>query len=249
MSRKESVTSTDTARHQRAKSAAASPRIGTKSVGASLRISDDRRRRSTLKRTAAAGAIGYLLGTFPSADLVGRFARVKIREGGTGNPGTLNTAVVAGKQWAAAVAVLDIGKGWGAAALGQRVSPTATNVAGFAAVVGHIFPVWTRGKGGKGVATSYGVVLGTFPAYALPDLAVAAGAARITANSTRANEIASLAWTGAALLWWRRDWPNLWGPRPTVALPITAALTSALLGWRLRRADRITDGDRWQGGR
>jgi glycerol-3-phosphate acyltransferase PlsY len=221
----------------------------TKFPSRSPSLGNDRRWSTTLIRTGAVGVAGYLLGTFPSADLVGRLAGVQIRKDGTGNPGTLNTAVVAGKRWAAAVAVLDIGKGWGAVSLGRRVSPTAANVAGFAAVVGHIFPVWTRGKGGKGVATAYGAVLGTFPAYALPDLAIAAGAAHVTANSAQANEIASVAWVGAALLWWRRGWPNLWGPEPTVALPATAILTSILLAWRLRQTDRVADGQRWQRGR
>jgi len=195
--------------------------------------------------TVAAVAGGYLLGTFPSADVVSAIAGVNIRLSGTGNPGTLNTAVVAGKRWASAVAVLDVGKGWLAAGIGARVSPAAANAAGFAAVLGHIFPVCSGGRGGKGVATSFGAVLGTFPAYALPDVVIAAGAAHMTANPARANQVASAAWTSAAALWWWRDWPNLWGPRPSAALPLGALSTSVLLAWRMNQPDPIIDGDRW----
>ncbi len=195
----------------------------------------------------AAVAGGYLLGTFPSADVVSAITGVSIRTSGTGNPGTLNTAVVAGKRWASAVAVLDVGKGWLAAGIGARVSPAAANAAGFAAVLGHIFPVWSGGRGGKGVATSFGAVLGTFPVYALPDVVITAGAARATADPARANQIASAAWTSAAVLWWWRGWPNLWGPKPTVALPLSALSTSVLLAWRLRQPDPVAGGARWGG--
>ncbi|NQU37498.1 MAG: glycerol-3-phosphate acyltransferase [Actinobacteria bacterium] len=188
---------------------------------------------------------GYLLGSLPSADVVSAIAGVGIRTSGTGNPGTLNAAVVAGKRWGSVVAGLDIGKGWLAAAIGARISPATANAAGVAAVVGHIFPIWSGGRGGKGVATSFGVVLGTFPAYAIPDLAIAAAAAKATASPVRANQIASTAWTGAAVLWWWRAWPNLWGPKPTLALPLGALSTSVLLAWRMNQPDSITDGDRW----
>jgi len=143
------------------------------------------------------------------------------------------------------VAVLDVGKGWLAAGIGARVSPAHANAAGFAAVLGHVFPVWSGGRGGKGVATSFGVVLGTFPVYAVPDLAIAATAARVTANPLHANQIASAAWTSAATFWWLRGWSNLWGPKPTIALPLGALSTSLLLAWRMRQPDPITEGNRW----
>ncbi len=188
---------------------------------------------------------GYLLGSLPAADGVSAIAGANIRASGTGNPGALNTAVVAGKRWASVVAGLDISKGWLASAIGAHVSPATANAAGVAAVVGHIFPIWSGGRGGKGVATSFGVVLGTFPAYAVPDLAIAAAFAKATANPVRANQLASAAWTGAATLWWWRAWPNLWGPRPTIALPLSALLTSVLLAWRMNQPDSVSGGDRW----
>lgn len=189
-------------------------------------------------------ALGYLLGTIPAADVAGKAIGVSVRAAGTGNPGAINASVLLGKRAGVAVGVIDVSKGWLAGALGQRVSPSAAYAAATAAVVGHVFPVWSRWQGGKGVATSYGAVLGVFPAYAVPDLAVAAVAARTTRHPRRANDISSLVWTGAALLWWQRRWPNLWGPAPTLALPLHAAMTSALISWRFRQPERITGGVR-----
>ena len=195
-------------------------------------------------RSTAAVLAGYLLGTVPSADVAGRVVGVSVRTGGTGNPGATNAAVLLGKRWGLAVAGVDVAKGWAAAALGQRVGPTTAHVAATASVVGHVFPVWSRFQGGKGVATSYGAVLGAFPAYAVPDLVVAAVAAR-TSNSPRlANDLSSVVWTGAALLWWHRRLPNLWGPAPTVALPLSAAMTSGLIAWRFRQPERVSGGPR-----
>ncbi|MDP9164971.1 MAG: glycerol-3-phosphate acyltransferase, partial [Actinomycetota bacterium] len=126
----------------------------------------------------------------------------------------------------------------------QRVSPTAAHAAAMAAVVGHVFPVWSRGRGGKGVATSYGAVLGAFPAYALPDLLVAGAFAKWARRPRLANDLSSALWTGAALLWWRRQLPNLWGPQPTIALPLSTAATSALIAWRFRQPERVMGGVR-----
>ena len=198
----------------------------------------------TLIPSTAAIAAGYLLGTVPSADLAGKLVGVSVRTAGTGNPGAINAAVLLGKRWGTAVAGVDMAKGWAAGALGQRVGPTTAYAAATAAVVGHVFPVWSRFQGGKGVATSYGAVLGVFPGYAVPDLLVAGVAARSTMHPRRANDVSSVVWTAAALLWWRKQLPNLWGPRPTFALPVHAALTSALISWRFRQPERISDGVR-----
>jgi len=193
---------------------------------------------------------GYLLGSLPAADVAGRLVGMSPRSAGTGNPGALNATALLGVRWGAAVGVVDVAKGWAAAVLGARVSPNAAYASATAAVLGHVFPPWSRFHGGKGVATSYGAVLGAFPAYAVPDLAVATVAARLTGDPRRATHIASAVWTGAALLWWRRRLPNLWGPDPTVGLPVSAALISALIAWRMRRPDRVRSNIRpgnWKG--
>ncbi len=198
----------------------------------------------TLTRSAAAVAAGYLLGTVPAADLAGRLVGVSVRTAGTGNPGAINASVLLGKRWGTAVAGVDMAKGCAAGLLGRQVGPATAYATATAAVVGHVFPVWSRFQGGKGVATSYGAVVGVFPAYAVPDLLVAGAAARLTKDPRRANDISSAAWTGAALLWWARRLPNLWGPTPTVALPLHAAATSALISWRFRQPERVSGGMR-----
>jgi glycerol-3-phosphate acyltransferase PlsY len=195
-------------------------------------------------RSATAVACGYLLGTIPSADVAGKALGVSVRTAGTGNPGATNAAVLLGKRIGLLVGAVDVGKGWAASAVGQRVGPRTACAAATASIVGHVFPVWSGFKGGKGVATSYGAVLGVFPGYAVPDIAVAAAAARTTRSPRRANDLASLAWTGAAVLWWRKRWPNLWGPPATVALPLHAAVSSALISWRFRQPERVAGGAR-----
>ena len=127
----------------------------------------------------------------------------------------------------------DVGKGIAASVAGRAIAGgVGTHVAGTAAVAGHCYPVWTGFKGGKGVAASVGQCFVGFPAYFFPDLALAAVTGSLPWWKQRAHTattLSALAWTGAATLWWRRDWPNLWGPQPTGALPVAAAVTSAMM--------------------
>jgi glycerol-3-phosphate acyltransferase PlsY len=109
------------------------------------------------------------------------------------------------------------------------------HVAGVAAVVGHCFPLWTRFRGGKGVATSFGQCLYTLPAYAPVDVAVAMSVARapgLRRPALVSVAVSSVAWLLAGVLWWRRQLPNLWGPRPTVALPLANAATVLVIASR-----------------
>ena len=183
--------------------------------------------------TVAAIAAGYLVGTFPTADLVTRLAtrgRVDIRATGTGNPGGLNAMKVVGAKWGVLVIVVDIVKGVVAGLLGWLIGDGAGAYAGATAgIAGHIFPVWTRFRGGKGVATSGGAVLVVFPIYFPIDAAVAALGALSTKNTERAIWISAPIWVGAALAWWLADLPNLWGPAPTVALPISALISTTMI--------------------
>ena len=82
--------------------------------------------------------------------------------------------------------------------------------------------------GGKGVATSFGQCIVTFPAYAPIDVALAMAVARLPGlrrPALASVSVSSAAWLLASLLWWRRGLPNLWGPRPTAALPLANAAT------------------------
>lgn len=192
----------------------------------------------SLIRLLAATATGYLAGSVPSADMAARLAThgaTDLRAVGSGNPGAFNAMVVLGRRWGYGVLVADIAKAAVACVAGQRLAgPTGGHLAGTAAVVGHCFPVWSRFRGGKGVAASVGQCLVTFPAYVPIDVGVAwAVSIRLRCSDYTATAVASAAWVAASLLWWRRGWPNLWGPKPTVGLPLAAAATSAVIFNRL----------------
>ncbi len=189
-------------------------------------------------RLAVAGGIGYALGAMPSAriaaHLVSRGA-VDVTADGTGNPGALNTMRLLGRLPGFAVAAADVGKGLGAALLGRRIAgDTGAHLGAVAAVAGHCYPPAAGKRGGKGVATSFGQCLGTFPAFAPLDVAVALVATRLRARRPALVSVATSAtcWIGAGAVWWRRGLPNLWGPSPSLALPIANAATSALIASR-----------------
>ncbi|MBM3672063.1 MAG: glycerol-3-phosphate acyltransferase [Actinobacteria bacterium] len=163
--------------------------------------------------TVAAAAAGYFVGTFPTADLVARIAtrgRVDLRTAGSGNPGGLNAMHVVGAKWGVLVIVVDIIKGVVAGLVGWLIGDEPGAYAGATAgIAGHIFPVWSRFRGGKGVATSGGAVLVVFPIYFPIDAAVAAIGALSTRNTDLAIFISAPIWVGAALAWWLADLPNL----------------------------------------
>jgi glycerol-3-phosphate acyltransferase PlsY len=191
----------------------------------------------------AAAVAGYLLGTVPSADVAARLAGAgDLRAAGSGNPGAANAIAVLGPRFGLAVLVADVAKGALAGVAGRRLAgPSGAHAAGTAAVVGHCYPVWTGFRGGKGVATSAGQCLATFPAWTPLDLALAGATAaspRWRRRSFAATAVASAGWVSAGLVWWRRHWPNLWGPPPTAALPAAAAASSAVILWRFARSPR-----------
>lgn len=193
-------------------------------------------------RLAGSALVGYFAGTIPSADVAARVASggsVDLRAAGSGNPGGANASKVLGARWGAGVMAADIAKAAVAARAGQRLAGGAgAHVAGTASVLGHCFPVWRGFRGGgKGVACSVGQCLATFPAYLPIDLGVAAltasGPWRQRARS--ATVVSSFFWVVGAAVWWRRDLPNAWGPKPTGGLPLAAAISSAVILHRFFR--------------
>src|SRR5271167_4826873 len=108
-----------------------------------------------LPHVGAALAFGYLLGSIPFGLILTRLAGTKdIRTIGSGNIGATNVLRAGHKGLAAATLLCDGAKGAAAALLATRYGNTEAGLlAGFAAVIGHDFPIWLRFKGGKGVAT------------------------------------------------------------------------------------------------
>lgn len=129
--------------------------------------------------------LAYLLGSIIGSLLIGRLrGGVDIRRMGSGNAGGTNALRTQGKLFALGVLVIDIGKGWLATGLvaparvpGLTAAPPqlrawAVAVCGIAVMLGHIYPLWHGLRGGKGVATLVGAVLGAAPTLLIPVLLV-----------------------------------------------------------------------------
>src|SRR6478736_3129607 len=102
-----------------------------------------------------AALLGYFLGSIPFGLLLAKAAgKGDIRQIGSGNIGATNVLRTGSKGLAAAVALLDIGKGLGVVLAARTWFPHAVAIAALAVVIGHCFPVWLKFKGGKGVATN-----------------------------------------------------------------------------------------------
>lgn len=104
--------------------------------------------------------IGYLLGSIPFGLLLTRAVGIDIRSIGSGNIGATNVLRTGNRPLAAATLLLDAAKGAAAVLIARYwLGESAAIIAGLAAFAGHIFPIWLRFKGGKGVATYIGVLL------------------------------------------------------------------------------------------
>ena len=137
-------------------------------------------------------ALGYLIGSLPFAVIVSKlFGLADPRGHGSGNPGATNV-LRTGNKFAALLTLLgDAAKGWVAMWLVAKVGADGTAVAftGLAAFLGHLFPVFLRFRGGKGVATAIGVLIGLDGMVAL----IAALTWAITAAVFRYSSLAALA--------------------------------------------------------
>ena len=121
--------------------------------------------------------IAYLLGSVSTAVLVGRrFFGIDIREYGSGSAGATNVYRTMGPKWGAIVMIADMLKGVLAVQLAfllpdyvdtEMAFHNLQTLLGLAAVIGHIFPIWADFRGGKGVATIFGMVLGISPLTAV----------------------------------------------------------------------------------
>jgi len=137
--------------------------------------------------------VGYLLGSFPSAYLAGRLRkRIDIREVGSKNMGAMNVYYEVGRVEAVLVTLADLGKGIGAILLVRWLSGNPlisefgllTGLTSTAAILGHIFPVFLKFRGGKGAATAIGILIFLMP-WAVPFLFIVfAVALLITRNPT-----------------------------------------------------------------
>jgi acyl phosphate:glycerol-3-phosphate acyltransferase len=185
--------------------------------------------------------IGYVIGLFPSADLVTRVATrgaVDLRASGSGNPGGLNAARVLGKKWGLLVIVLDTAKGALAGFIGLALGDAAAYAAGTAVIAGHCWPFYNGFRGGKGVAAAGGSFISVFPPMLPIDGLITAAVAFLGKSSRLAIRAALLVWVVAAAVWWAADLSTWWGPAPGVGLMIYAVVGAGMIVVRFWKTDR-----------
>ena len=185
----------------------------------------------------------YLLGSIPFGLIIAAAKKKDLRSIGSGNIGATNVSRALGKKWGYFCFLLDVLKGLVPAVCAAQLMfcpPTITEliyvlVVGMAAVLGHIFPIYIRFKGGKGVATSFGVAVGIWPYYTICAafaFAIWAIVVLLWRYVSLASIIASIAFPATLILaiiltpgW---DFVNLW---PLIAAAI-AILTAVILRHR-----------------
>jgi glycerol-3-phosphate acyltransferase PlsY len=165
-------------------------------------------------------AASYLLGAVPFGLLIAGIHGIDLRKVGSGNIGATNLSRALGKKWAYVCFALDFLKGflpvlaWGVwfGEIGGMKDLIIQLSVGIAAVLGHIFPVYLRFRGGKGVATSFGVAVGIWPYYT-----ICAG-------------VALLVWVVFVLIW---RYISLASLAASIAFPAAFIIAIAMLpGWR-----------------
>jgi glycerol-3-phosphate acyltransferase PlsY len=167
----------------------------------------------------------YLIGSIPFALVLARRWGADLRQVGSGNLGAANVMRASGITAGVLVALLDMAKGAASVWLASRVSDSSElpAVAGLAAILGHVYPIWLRFRGGKGVATACGV-FGVLTPHAVPlALAIFAAVVWLTRYVSLGSVLASIALPPIAYA--------LGSPAPAV---IAAAVASAIIVFRHR---------------
>jgi glycerol-3-phosphate acyltransferase PlsY len=169
----------------------------------------------------AAVVVGYLLGSIPFGLLLTRAAGLgDVRDIGSGNIGATNVLRTGRKDIAAATLLLDGLKGTAAVLIFGSFSVPAGLLAGFAAFLGHILPIWLKFKGGKGVATFVGCLFGLAWPAGLAFAAVWLAAAKLSRYSSLSALVASAA---SPLVLWALGLP---------AQALVVAVMAAILWWK-----------------
>ena len=171
--------------------------------------------------------VAYLVGAIPFAQIIAKAHGKDLRTIGSGNIGATNLARACGRRWGYACFALDVLKGFIPMVVtrtiaGSLLEDVATTGPGFlalwlavgvAAILGHVFPVYLKFKGGKGVSTSFGVSLGLWPYFTVGAL------------------VALLVWLLCAAIW---RYVSLASMCAAVSFPVTLAVATAIReDWRL----------------
>lgn len=178
---------------------------------------------------ALAAAVGYLVGSIPTAVFLGHLRGVDLRREGSGNPGTSNALRTAGWGLASAVLAVEVAKGYLAVTAGEWMADDAAAIAGgLGAVAGNVYNVWHRFEGGKGLGISFGVLAGLWPAVLLGVAVVIFVGMRLSGSSGMAALATMAALVVMAALWWAYTWPT-GGIQPTGQLMVVALGISVII--------------------
>jgi glycerol-3-phosphate acyltransferase PlsY len=160
--------------------------------------------------------VGYLIGSLPSADLLGRLWGVDLRGEGSRNPGTNNARRLGGMGLALGVLAMEVAKGVGAVAVGIAIAGDAGAVtAGIGAVAGNVYNIWYRFGGGKGLGISLGVVGAAWPTALPLVVGTMIAVVAVTRSSGAASLSALLTLNAMAIVWIIVNGPTSWGIDPT----------------------------------
>jgi glycerol-3-phosphate acyltransferase PlsY len=148
--------------------------------------------------TALMLLFAYLLGSIPTGFLLGSFSGIDIRKTGSGNVGATNVARVVGKKQGVITLLVDVAKGFIPVLIASRLGfdLTVTGLVALATLVGHLYPVFLKFQGGKGVATALGIFLAVAPLASLALVVVFA----VVMLAWRWVSLASMVAAGAAPL-------------------------------------------------
>ncbi|MCK4629634.1 MAG: glycerol-3-phosphate 1-O-acyltransferase PlsY [Sedimentisphaerales bacterium] len=213
--------------------------------------------------------LGYFLGAIPFGYLIGQVKGVNIREHGSGNIGSTNVGRVLGRKWGFVCFICDVAKGfvpvwWTGRYLhsvfegaSDGIIPTEAQIAWLivaaGCILGHMFSIYLRFRGGKGVATSLGAIMGIWPYFTLTGLVVLAlwvAAWGVWRYVSLASIITAVAFPVAfAVIIWRVDRPE-WRFINLIPLFVFSCLMAGLVILRHRaNISRLLTGTENRGGK
>ena len=174
--------------------------------------------------------VGYLIGSLPTADALGRLTGIQLRSAGSGNPGANNAFQLGGPGLAAAVLLVEMSKGAAAVLIGEALaSDPGAVIGGLAAVAGNVYNIWYRGQGGKGLGITAGVLLAAWPTVLGPLILILVIAILITRSSGLATLVSIAALLVMSVPWSLLGWPTGWGVGNGALLVALSAGVGALI--------------------
>jgi acyl phosphate:glycerol-3-phosphate acyltransferase len=188
---------------------------------------------------AAGVVVAFLVGSLNPATTIARVLGKDLASSGSGNPGATNAGRVLGRKWGIVVGVLDVLKGLVPTVVaGQVFGAHAAYAVGVAAVLGHIWSPFLRGRGGKGVATTLGAILGVHPWVALVVVLVFGVGVALTRWVAAGSIFGAVAMAVVAVLIWTGHapgdvWTGLW--LMAIGLLVLGRHKNNVVGWWRQR--------------